>query len=177
MMKREKRCPKVQEFGTSAERLFEQRNTNVRGKRLVKRFEKCVDLRPAAAGLAACVFLYVALPAQAGFVEEFYEETTKMTNCEPSRHHAGRGSQRRHRRGLRVPPPRKSFVPFSVTPPSLKAGCGGIDVFLGAFAIPSREEFVSFLKSVGTALPGLAFQLALQTMAPDLTSRSRATRT
>lgn len=35
MMKREKRCPKVQEFGTSAERLFEQRNTNVRGKRLV----------------------------------------------------------------------------------------------------------------------------------------------
>lgn len=57
---------------------------------------------------------------------------------------------------------------FSVTPPSLKAGCGGIDLFLGAFSIPSREEFVSFLRSVGTALPGLAFQLALQTMAPDL---------
>lgn len=59
-------------------------------------------------------------------------------------------------------------MPFAVTPPSLRAGCGGIDVFLGAFSIPSREEFVSFLKSVGTALPGLAFQLALQTMAPDL---------
>ena len=55
-----------------------------------------------------------------------------------------------------------------MTPPALKAGCGGIDVFLGAFSIPSREEFLSFLRGVGTALPGLAFQLALQTMAPDL---------
>ena len=168
MMKREKRCPKVQEFGTSAERLFEQRNTNVRGKRLVKRFEKCVDLRPAAAGLAACVFFYAALPAQAGFVEEFYEETTKMTNVSQAGIMQAGALNVVTGGGFVYRTPRKSFVPFSVTPPSLKAGCGGIDVFLGAFAIPSREEFVSFLKSVGTALPGLAFQLALQTMAPDL---------
>lgn len=45
---------------------------------------------------------------------------------------------------------------------------GGIDLFLGAFGIPSREEFVAFLRNIGTALPGLAFQLALQSLAPDL---------
>lgn len=64
--------------------------------------------------------------------------------------------------------PRKDFNAFYFTPPSLSAGCGGIDIFLGAFGIPSREEFVAFLRNVGTALPGLAFQLALQSLAPDL---------
>ncbi|MCD8339372.1 MAG: conjugal transfer protein TraH [Burkholderiales bacterium] len=64
--------------------------------------------------------------------------------------------------------PRKDFSAFYFTPPSLSAGCGGIDIFLGAFGIPSREEFVAFLRNIGTALPGLAFQLALQTLAPDL---------
>ena len=64
--------------------------------------------------------------------------------------------------------PRKDFNAFYFTPPSLSAGCGGIDLFLGAFGIPSREEFVAFLRNIGTALPGLAFQLALQSLAPDL---------
>ena len=63
--------------------------------------------------------------------------------------------------------PRKDFNAFYFTPPSLFAGCGGIDIFLGAFGIPSREEFVAFLRNIGTALPGLAFQLALQSLAPD----------
>ena len=64
--------------------------------------------------------------------------------------------------------PRKSFTPFSLEAPHLKAGCGGIDLFLGSFSMPSKEEFVSFLRSVGTALPGVAYQLALQSMSPDL---------
>lgn len=64
--------------------------------------------------------------------------------------------------------PRKDFNAFYFTPPSLSAGCGGIDLFFGAFGIPSREEFVAFLRNIGTALPGLAFQLALQSLAPDL---------
>lgn len=69
---------------------------------------------------------------------------------------------------LSIAPPRKDFNAFYFTPPSLSAGCGGIDLFLGAFGIPSREEFVAFLRNIGTALPGLAFQLALQSLAPDL---------
>ncbi len=39
---------------------------------------------------------------------------------------------------------------------------------LAPSGIPSREEFVAFLRNIGTALPGLAFQLALQSLAPDL---------
>ena len=119
--------------------------------------------------------LFVVVPtflcvqtAGAGFVKDYFDATQAMSNVtEAGVREAGAVSTVTGG-GFVYRMPRTDFVPFSVTPPSLKAGCGGIDLFLGAFSIPSREEFVSFLKSVGTALPGLAFQLALQTMAPDL---------
>lgn len=119
--------------------------------------------------------LFVVVPtflcvqtAGAGFVKDYFDATQAMSNVtEGGVREAGAVSTVTGG-GFVYRTPRTDFVPFSVTPPSLKAGCGGIDLFLGAFSIPSREEFVSFLKSVGTALPGLAFQLALQTMAPDL---------
>ena len=119
--------------------------------------------------------LFVVVPtflcvqtAGAGFVKDYFDATQAMSNVtEAGVREAGAVSTVTGG-GFVYRTPRTDFVPFSVTPPSLKAGCGGIDFFLGAFSIPSREEFVSFLKSVGTALPGLAFQLALQTMAPDL---------
>ncbi len=64
--------------------------------------------------------------------------------------------------------PNKTFTPIGITPPSLRMGCGGIDIFLGGFSVPSRAEFVSFLRNIGQSLPGLAFQLALQSLSPDL---------
>ena len=106
--------------------------------------------------------------AQAGFVADFVASAQENSNVTKAGIQEAGALNVVTGGGFVYKTPRKDFVPFSVTPPSLKAGCGGIDVFLGAFSIPSKDEFVSFLKSVGTALPGLAFQLALQTMAPDL---------
>ena len=117
---------------------------------------------------AAALTAFAAASAQAGFVDEFFEENAQMTNVTQAGIVEAGALNVVSGGGFVYRTPRREFVPFSVTPPALKAGCGGIDVFLGAFSIPSRDEFVSFLKSVGTALPGLAFQLALQTMAPDL---------
>ena len=116
----------------------------------------------------ALILALACAGAQAGFVHEFFEENAQMTNVTQAGIVEAGALNVVSGGGFVYRTPRREFVPFSITPPSLKAGCGGIDVFLGAFAIPSRDEFVSFLKSVGTALPGLAFQLALQTMAPDL---------
>lgn len=119
--------------------------------------------------------LFVIIPtllcvqtAEAGFVKDYFDATQAMSNVTQAGVREAGAVTAVTGGGFVYRTPRTDFVPFSVTPPSLKAGCGGIDLFLGAFSIPSREEFVSFLKSVGTALPGLAFQLALQTMAPDL---------
>lgn len=109
-----------------------------------------------------------AASAQAGFVDDFLDETQAYVNVTQGGVLQAANMNMVTGGGFVFKAPRKEFSPFSVTPPSLRANCGGIDIFLGAFSIPSREEFVSFLKSVGTALPGVAFQLALQYMSPDL---------
>lgn len=67
--------------------------------------------------------------------------------------------------------PNRNFQPFYFTPPSLRAGCGGIDVFLGAFGLANRQQFVQFLRNIGQNASGLAFKVALQAMAPELESK------
>lgn len=118
--------------------------------------------------LCTAAFLLATMNAQAGFVSDFVQESQGSVNVTQAGVVQGAQLNVVTGGGFVFKVPRKEFVPFSITPPSLKAGCGGIDVFLGAFSIPSKDEFLNFMRSVGTALPGLAFQLALQTMAPDL---------
>ena len=52
--------------------------------------------------------------------------------------------------------------------PSAKAGCGGIDVFGGSFSHISAAEFKNMLRNITAALPGIAFQLALESVSPLL---------
>lgn len=118
--------------------------------------------------LAAVLVFCGAVNVHAGFVDDFLDEAQANVNVTQSGVLQAGGMNVVTGGGFVFKAPRKEFSPFAITPPSLRANCGGIDVFLGAFSIPSREEFVSFLKSVGTALPGVAFQMALQYMAPDL---------
>lgn len=118
--------------------------------------------------LVGLSLLGVTPSAPAGFVSDWVEAANGSMNVTQAGVVQGAALNAVTAGGFVFKSPRKEFHPVSIRPPSLKAGCGGIDLFLGAFSIPSREEFVSFLRSVGTALPGLAFQLALQTMAPDL---------
>ncbi len=49
-----------------------------------------------------------------------------------------------------------------------KAGCGGIDVFGGAFSHISAAEFKNMLRNITAALSGIAFQLALESVSPLL---------
>ncbi len=118
--------------------------------------------------LVAALVFCGAVNVHAGFVDDFLDEAQANVNVTQSGVLQAGGMNVVTGGGFVFKAPRKEFSPFAITPPSLRANCGGIDVFLGAFSIPSREEFVSFLKSVGTALPGVAFQMALQYMAPDL---------
>ena len=106
--------------------------------------------------------------ARAGFLEDFYAEAGAQRSVTAAGVVESRERSLLTGGSLSVRTPRKDFTPFTLDAPRLKAGCGGIDLFLGAFSIPSREEFVSFLRSIGTAIPGLAFQLALQGLSPDL---------
>lgn len=64
--------------------------------------------------------------------------------------------------------PNKTYQLAAIEFPSLKAGCGGIDLFGGSFSHISSDEFKNMLKNITAALPGIAFQLALETVSPML---------
>jgi len=64
--------------------------------------------------------------------------------------------------------PVKNVQLISMQLPSLNAGCGGIDSYLGAFSMISGEEIQRFVKQIMSNAAGYAFDLALQTMVPEL---------
>ncbi|KQP23398.1 conjugal transfer protein TraH [Pseudorhodoferax sp. Leaf267] len=64
--------------------------------------------------------------------------------------------------------PNKVYQLAAVQFPSARAGCGGIDVFGGSFSHISADEFKNMLRNITAALPGIAFQLALEAVSPLL---------
>jgi len=51
--------------------------------------------------------------------------------------------------------------------PSLKGGCGGIDVFGGSFSFINSDQIVHLMREVASNSKGYAFQLAMDNMCPD----------
>lgn len=64
--------------------------------------------------------------------------------------------------------PNKTYQLAAVQFPSAKGGCGGIDLFGGSFSHISAAEFKNMLRNITSALPGIAFQLALEAVSPLL---------
>lgn len=52
--------------------------------------------------------------------------------------------------------------------PSVRAGCGGIDIFAGSFSFISREELIKLMEAIMQNASGFAFELALQSMSPSV---------
>ncbi len=53
---------------------------------------------------------------------------------------------------------------LSVTPPKIKAGCGGIDVFMGGFSFLDANYLVSKAQNILTAAPFIALDLSLSVL-------------
>src|SRR6185295_1120246 len=64
--------------------------------------------------------------------------------------------------------PGRNYPLASVQLPSLRAGCGGIDLFGGAFSFINKQQFVALLQNIGANAVGYAFKLALQSISPDI---------
>ena len=64
--------------------------------------------------------------------------------------------------------PNKTYQLAAIQFPSSKGGCGGIDLFGGSFSHISAAEFRNMLRNITAALPGIAFQLALEAVSPLL---------
>lgn len=64
--------------------------------------------------------------------------------------------------------PQRNYHPASVTLPSLKMGCGGIDLYAGSFSFISKSELVSMMKNIGSSAVSYAFKLALDSISPQI---------
>lgn len=52
--------------------------------------------------------------------------------------------------------------------PSVRAGCGGIDIFGGSFSFISAEELINLMEAIMQNASGFAFELALESLSPSV---------
>ena len=62
--------------------------------------------------------------------------------------------------------PVRSEQVATVSLPSFRAGCGGIDAFAGAFSFIDSDQLIAFGRAVAQNAAGFAFELALETISP-----------
>lgn len=58
----------------------------------------------------------------------------------------------------------------SLQMPHYRAGCGGIDLFMGGFSYINGAAFTQLLRNIGSNASGYAFNLALATVTPQIKS-------
>ena len=120
------------------------------------------------AALAAATFgLLGAAPAQADVLSEmqrFWDgaavNTTGPTAFE------GQASGHWTLGNLYLRAPVQSERIGTVSLPSFRAGCGGIDAFAGAFSFIDSDQLVAFARGIAQNATGFAFELALETISP-----------
>lgn len=104
----------------------------------------------------------------ASFMEDFFNSAGAAVNTTPAQAYKTQTQVGVTGGSMVFRAPVRTFRPFSITPPSLKYGCGGIDIFMGSFSLMTRDQFIQFMRSVGQSLPGLAFKVALEAMSPEM---------
>lgn len=57
-----------------------------------------------------------------------------------------------------------------MTLPHVDAGCGGIDLYTGAFSYINSDELINTMKSIASSSSGYAFFLALETVSPQISN-------
>ncbi|MFZ5593751.1 MAG: conjugal transfer protein TraH [Pseudomonadota bacterium] len=70
--------------------------------------------------------------------------------------------------GFSARAPIRNFNLVSVQAPSIRAGCGGIDLFAGGFSFINATQLITMLKNIGSSALGYAFKLAIDTISPKI---------
>lgn len=64
--------------------------------------------------------------------------------------------------------PARNYELYHFQMPSYKAGCGGIDMFGGAFSFIDAKRFQGMMTNIASNASGYAFNLSLQTFTPQI---------
>ncbi len=66
--------------------------------------------------------------------------------------------------------PNYYMVPFTVSAPDIKTGCGGVDLYFGSFSYLKKEELERFARQVMANAPYFAFKIALSSYSEKINS-------
>lgn len=64
--------------------------------------------------------------------------------------------------------PSQNLQLANIEMPSFRAGCGGIDAFMGSFSMVNSAQLVAAAKSIGQSAVMFAFELGLETVSPTI---------
>lgn len=118
----------------------------------------------------ACVLPIAGGVAQASVgdaMENYFEDMGAAANVTGPTAYQGQSAGYYSMGNVFVRFPQKNLNVANVQLPSLRAGCGGIDVFTGSFSFISAAELVALLKAIANNALGFAFKLAIDTLCPE----------
>ena len=117
-----------------------------------------------AAGAAAPVSTSIA----ASWMDDYFDSAGASSNATNPNFFKSQTQNTISLGGFSYRAPMRSTQLFAFSPPGYKAGCGGIDAWLGAYGFVNMDAFVNALRNIGQNAVGYFFQLALKTMAPEI---------
>ncbi|MAD35818.1 MAG: hypothetical protein CMO30_15250 [Tistrella sp.] len=117
--------------------------------------------------VVVAICMAAGVPAQAGLQQEMDGLFGQLGNVTPPAvvDTARRGGVFGGQVAVRNRIMNEQLVTFS--PPSFRAGCGGIDLYAGSFSFINGEQFVQLARSVAANAQGYAFNLALGAACPQ----------
>lgn len=121
--------------------------------------------------LAAATALALSAPASASInseMQSFFNELGAYGNVSGPQALKGQTGTTFAGGSLYMRAPQRNYNLFNLAPPSIKAGCGGIDLFAGAFSFLNAEQLTALLQNLANNAIGVAFQLAIESISPEL---------
>lgn len=118
--------------------------------------------------LTTLTLICPSIASSANWMEDYFNSAGAAMNVTPSAIYQTQSQNVMSMGGFSYRAPQRSFSPFSFSPPGYRAGCGGIDTWLGAYGFANKDQFVAALRNIGQNATGYFFQLALKTMAPEI---------
>ena len=121
------------------------------------------------------VFLLIfSSQANAGIdhdMREFWENSGGIANINKAGAYEAQAAGYYTLGGVYARTPIKNSQIASISMPSMKAGCGGINLFNGGFSFINSDELIKVLKAIPNNASGFAMQLALETISPVIAEK------
>lgn len=104
-------------------------------------------------------------------MKKFWDESGGVSNSSGPSSYQGQSAGYYTMGGVYARTPVKNTNIASIQLPSMKAGCGGIDLYNGGLSFISSDELVQAIKAISSNGGAFAAQLALETMSPVVSEK------